>query len=101
MVDPKEAKKRLDTETGIILLDVRTLEEHRKKRITGSMLLPVDQVEQEAMVKLPDKNATIFIYCRSGRRSAIAVETLIKLGYTDVCDLGGIINWPYATESGE
>jgi rhodanese-related sulfurtransferase len=101
LISPEEAKKRLDNEEAIILLDVRTLEEHQESRISGSILIPVDDIEREAMEKLPDKDTTIFVYCRSGRRSAIAAEALINMGYKGVYDLGGIINWPYDTESGE
>ncbi len=99
-IKPEEAKKRLDGETGIILLDVRTQEEYDEKHIPDSILIPVDVIEKEAQTKLTDKNATIFVYCRSGRRSAIAAEALVKMGYTKVYNLGGINDWPYETETG-
>ena len=98
-IKPEEAKKRLEGEKGIILLDVRTQEEYDEKHITGSVLIPVDIIEKEAPAKLSDKNSTIFVYCRSGRRSIIASEALVKMGYTKVYNLGGIIDWPYETES--
>lgn len=96
-IKPEEAKKRLENEKGIILLDVRTYEEYTEKHIPGSILIPVDAIEKEAPSKLTDKNATIFVYCRTGRRSAIAAEALAKMGYTNVYNLGGIIDWPYET----
>lgn len=100
-ITPEEAKRRLDTEQRIILLDVRTPAENREKRIPGSLLLPVDEIEQKALTLLPDKNATIIVYCRSGRRSVTASVALVKLGYKNVYNLGGIIDWPYETESRE
>lgn len=100
-ISPQEARKRLDSEKGIVLLDVRTKSEHIEKHIPGSILIPVDEIEMEAPGKLPDKNAPIFVYCRNGRRSVKAAEKLVNLGYTDVYNLGGIKNWPYETESGE
>lgn len=99
-ITPEEAKKRLESETEIILLDVRTQEEHIEKRIPDSMLIPLDVIEQEAPAKLEDKNTTIFVYCRSGRRSAIAAELLANMGYTNVYDLGGINDWTYETITG-
>lgn len=100
-ITPEEAKKRLESEAGIILLDVRTPEENEEKRIPNSLLIPVDNIEKEAVTKLTDKEATLFVYCRSGRRSAIAAKALTEMGYTKVFDLGGINDWPYETESGK
>ncbi|HEY9059610.1 MAG TPA: rhodanese-like domain-containing protein [Pseudobacteroides sp.] len=97
-ISPEEAKKRLDNEKGIILLDVRTREEYEEKHIPGSLLIPVDAIETEAPNKLTDKNAVIFVYCRSGRRSVTASEALVKMGYKNVYNLGGINDWPYETE---
>lgn len=98
-ISTETAKKRLDSEKGIILLDVRTLAENREKRIPGSLLIPVDEIKKQAADKLKDKNAAIFVYCRSGNRSAIASQELANMGYTNVFDLGGINNWSYETES--
>jgi phage shock protein E len=100
-IKPEEVKKRLESEKGIILLDVRTQEEYIEKHIPNSLLIPVDEIEKKAFSKLADKNAIIFVYCRSGRRSVTASEALIKMGYTKVYNLGGIIDWPYETESGK
>lgn len=91
----EEAKQRLDTESGIILLDVRTEEEHAARYIPGSILIPLNSLDTIAPQKLPDKNATIFIYCRSGNRSAEAADLLLKMGYSDIVDIGGIQDWPY------
>ncbi|MHB8075357.1 rhodanese-like domain-containing protein [Desulfosporosinus fructosivorans] len=100
-IDPTEAKKRLDMEKGITLLDVRTREEYLENHIPKSILIPLNVLAIEASKKLPDKQVTIFVYCRSGNRSSAAVKRLLKQGYTSVFDLGGIIRWPYKTVSGK
>ena len=100
-ISPKDAKARLETEKDIILLDVRTPEEYAEKHIPDSLLIPVDVIGKEAPAKLADRNTVIFVYCRSGRRSAAATEALVKMGYTNIYNLGGIIDWPYETKSGK
>ncbi|WP_088228310.1 rhodanese-like domain-containing protein [Desulfosporosinus sp. FKB] len=100
-IDPSEAKKRLDTEKGIILLDVRTEQEYVENHIPRSTLIPLNALAREAGKKLPNKQATIFVYCRSGNRSKAAVKMLLKLGYSNLYNLGGIIRWPYKTVSGK
>lgn len=96
---PTEAKQLLSEDKNAILLDVRTMEEHEEKYIPNSIVIPVDDLEKQAPVKLTNKNASIIIYCRSGNRSVTAAKTLIKLGYTKVYNLGGINDWPYETVS--
>ncbi|MDF2988898.1 MAG: putative oxidoreductase [Eubacterium sp.] len=97
----EEAKARLDKGEKIILLDVRTQEEYDEKRIPNSILIPVEGIDKDAPAQLTDKNATVFVYCRSGNKSAIAAEVLTAMGYTQVNDIGGIDDWPYETESGK
>lgn len=94
-ISAEEGKKRLDSEKGIILLDVRTKEEYDTGHIKGSILIPVDNLKEEAPKNLRDTNAVIFVYCRSGNRSVTAADILVNLGYKKVYNLGGIINWPY------
>lgn len=94
-ITPEEAKKRLDSEKEIILLDVRTKEEYDTGHIKDSILIPVDNLKQEAEGKLKDKEAPIFVYCRSGNRSTAAAKILVELGYKNVYNLGGINKWPY------
>lgn len=100
-IEPAEAKKRLKLDKDIILLDVRTREEYIENHIPESAWIPLNVLAKEASKKLPDKQATIFVYCRSGNRSRAAVKRLLKQGYTNVFDLGGIIRWPYKTVSGK
>ncbi|MGV8982289.1 rhodanese-like domain-containing protein [Clostridium sp.] len=94
-ITPEQAKKRLDSEKNIILLDVRTKEEYETGHIKDSTLMPVDTIKEESVKKLEDKEAIIFVYCRSGNRSATAANILIEQGYKNVYNLGGINNWPY------
>ncbi|TYQ17783.1 UNVERIFIED_CONTAM: rhodanese-related sulfurtransferase [Acetivibrio alkalicellulosi] len=96
-ISAKEAKERIDSEKGIILLDVRTPAEYAESHIPESVLLPLDTLNRDVTNVITDKNAVIFIYCRSGRRSITAAEILISLGYTNVYNLGGINSWPFET----
>jgi len=97
-ISPKEVKTRLETEHGLVLLDVRSPREYEKVHIPGSINLPLDQVGVRAASILLDKNTTIFVYCLSGGRSSSACGLLIKMGYENVYNLGGIGSWPYDTE---
>lgn len=78
---------------GIIILDVRTEEEFAEGHIPNAVLLPDTEVKQRAEELLPDKEQTILVYCRSGRRSALAAQELADMGYTNVYDFGGILDW--------
>jgi len=90
-----EAKELMDSLDAYVLLDVRTEEEFNEGHIPGAILIPDSSIEENAETLLPDKDATIFVYCRSGRRSALAAETLSSMGYTSIYDFGGIIDWNY------
>jgi len=95
-----QAYADIAADSSIIILDVRTDEEFAELRIPGSILIPDYETKDTVEQILPDKSAKIYIYCRSGRRSALAAKEMIALGYTDVADFGGIIDWPYETVSG-
>ena len=100
-ISQEDAKRLLD-EGGVVLLDVREQEEYDAGHIPGAILMPYTRAEELAPTLLPDKGATILVYCRSGRRSKIAAQTLADLGYTDVREFGGIIDWKYdVTEAAE
>lgn len=73
-----------------ILIDVRTSEEFDQRSLPGTILIPHDKIAETIFQKVSDKNTPIAVFCRSGRRSAIARKTLIDLGYTNITDLGGI-----------
>lgn len=75
----------------VVVLDVRSKDEFAEGHIKNAVLLPYDEITADtASEKLPDKNKTVLLYCRTGRRSEIAAKTLIELGYTNVYDFGGI-----------
>lgn len=94
-----EAKVRMDA-GGVIVVDVRTAAEYEEAHIPGARLLPVTEVEQRADEILPDKDAVLLIYCRTGVRSSRAAYALLELGYQTVYDFGGIVDWPYETVAG-
>ena len=87
-ISPQEAQALLEEGQDVILLDVRTEEEFQEKRIPGSVLIPDYDLAELAAQKLPDKDATILVYCRTGRRSEASSRQLIEMGYTRVYDLG-------------
>ena len=90
-----DAKTRMDSGDTIIILDVRTQEEYDAGHIPGAILVPNETIIDKQPELLPDLDAEILVYCRSGNRSAQAAKKLIAIGYTNVVDFGGIIDWPY------
>ena len=96
-ISSEEAKAILDSEVSCVLLDVREQDEFDAGHIPGSILIPYTQIPELASLFLPDKTETILVYCRSGRRSKIAAQTLVDLGYCHVLEFGGILDWPYET----
>lgn len=96
-ITAKEAKTIMNTEKDYVIIDARTKEEFAEGHIENAILIPEYEITERAEKELPDKDALILVYCRSGRRSKIASEELVKLGYTNVKEFGGIINWPYET----
>lgn len=96
-ISADEAKSLIDSESGFIILDARTLDEYAEGHISGAVVIPYDEVANCAASELPDKTQLILVYCRSGRRSKLAAQTLAELGYTNVKEFGGIVDWPYET----
>ena len=94
-IDGAKAKALMDSESGYIIIDARTQEEYDEGHIPGAILIPEYEIADRAEKELPDKDQLILVYCRSGRRSKIAAEELVKLGYTNVKEFGGIIDWEY------
>ena len=92
-----EAKSLMDSESGYIIIDARTQSEFDEWHIPGAILIPEYEIAERAESELSDKNQLILVYCRSGRRSKIAAEELVKPGYTNVKEFGGIIDWKYET----
>lgn len=97
IITQEEAKKIIDEQDGYIILDVRTKEEYDAGHIPNAMLLPNEDIGSEEIDILPDKQQLILIYCRSGNRSKQAAQKLVDLGYENIMEFGGIIDWPYET----
>ena len=91
----------MEEEEGYIILDVRTAVEFDEKHIPGAINIPNETIGTDAIPELPDKDQLILVNCRSGNRSKQASEKLMKLGYTNVVEFGGIIDWPGETETNE
>ena len=96
-----EAVAMMEQESGYIILDVRTPAEFAEKHIPNAINVPNETIGTDEISQLPDKNQLIVVYCRSGRRSKEAAEKLVKLGYTNIVEFGGIIDWKGETVSGE
>jgi len=96
-ITPEEARNMMLELSDYIILDVRTEAEFIEKRIEGAILIPHNEIESRAEAKLPDKGQLILVYCQAGIRSKAATESLMNLGYSNVYDFGGILDWPYET----
>ena len=97
-ITAQEAKVIMESSEGYVILDVRTQEEFDQGHIPGAILIPDTEVAERAEEVLTDKDQLILVYCRSGRRSKLAAEALVELGYTNIKEFGGIIDWPYEVE---
>jgi len=93
-ISAKEAKAMMD-EGGVIVVDVREQSEYDSGHIENAILMPLGEIDDIAGDIIPNKDSVILVYCRSGNRSATGAEKLISLGYNNVYDFGGIIDWPY------
>ncbi len=96
-----EAVAMMEEEKEYIILDVRTVAEFDEKHIPGAINIPNETIGTDAIPELPDKDQLILVYCRSGNRSKQASEKLVKLGYTNIVEFGGIIDWPGETQTNE
>lgn len=103
-LDPQGRAERISAQAAVeqmealeeyVLLDVRTAEEYEAGHIQGALLIPEQELAAKAPEMLPDLETPIFVYCRSGRRSALAAQALVDLGYLQVYDFGGINDWPH------
>ena len=92
-ISSEEAQKRFEKESGYVILDVRTIQEYQEGHIPNSLNIPNETIDESIKEELKDLNQTIYIYCRSGNRSKQASEKLVALGYTNIYEFGGIIDW--------
>ena len=96
----QEAVELMETEDNYLILDVRTEQEYVAGHIPGAIVVPNETIGTEEIAQLPDKDQLIMVYCRSGNRSKQASDKLVKLGYTNIVEFGGINSWPGETVSG-
>ena len=97
-ISQDEAKRIMDEERDYIIVDAREQSEYDEGHIQGAIVIPYTEIEQKAEELLPNKTQLILVYCRSGRRSKIAAQSLANMGYTNVKEFGGIIDWQYGIE---
>ena len=88
-----EAVKMMRDEKDYIILDVRRPDEYAEGHIPGAINVPNEEIGTAEIAELPDKSQLILVYCRSGRRSKEASEKLVKLGYTNIVEFGGFLDW--------
>lgn len=94
-ISSSKAKEIIDNDNGVIIIDVRTNDEYANGHIEGAVCIPNETISKQINDLIPDKDQEILVYCRSGNRSKQAAYKLIDLGYKNVKDFGGIIDWPY------
>ena len=92
-ISMNEAVKMMKDEKNYIILDVRRPDEYAEGHIPGAINVPNEEIGTAEIAELPDKSQLILVYCRSGRRSKEASEKLVKLGYTNIVEFGGILDW--------
>ena len=100
-INAEEADSMMEEESDYLILDVRTAQEYSEKHIPGAINIPNETIGTEDIPELPDKEQLILVYCRSGNRSKQASEKLVKQGYTNIVEFGGINGWTGETVSGE
>ena len=101
-ISHEDAQEILAQEKDYILLDVRTIGEYEKKHLPNAILLPIEEIKRGNVAEvLPDKNQKIFVYCWTGRRAEDAAEILVNMGYKNVVNLGGIVDWQGEVEESQ
>lgn len=98
-IDAEEGKKMMDA-GGVVVVDVRTATEYAEKHIPGAVNIPNEDIGTQQPAGLDDLEETLIVYCRTGVRSKQAADKLVEMGYRNVYDMGGIVDWPYDTVSG-
>ena len=97
-ITPQEAKNIMDSCKDCVILDVRRPDEYEKGHIPGAILIPHHLIPDMAPDMIPDKDKLILVYCRSGRRSKLASQLLSDMGYNNIKEFGGILDWPYGIQ---
>ena len=97
-INAEKAKEMMENLEEFVLLDARTEEEFFEGHIPGAIVIPHDEIFERAENEISEKDIPVFVYCRSGNRSKTASKALVDLGYSEVYEFGGIIDWPYEIE---
>ena len=97
-INAEKAREMMNELEEFVLLDARSEEEFSEGHIPGAIVIPHEEISERAESEILEKDVPIFVYCRSGRRSKIAAEALVSLGYSEVYEFGGISDWPYEIE---
>ena len=98
-ITAKQAKEMIDKQEQDLIVDVREQAEYDKAHIPGAVLLLVGTITEETAAEvIPNKESVVLVYCRSGNRSKTAAQALTDLGYTQIYEFGGILDWPYEVE---
>ncbi|MDO4867782.1 MAG: rhodanese-like domain-containing protein [Clostridia bacterium] len=92
-IDQETAREMMAREDGHVVVDVRRQDEYDAGHIPGAILVPNETIGEEMPEALPDLEQVILVYCRSGNRSKQAAEKLADIGYSNVYEFGGIIDW--------
>ena len=100
-IDQETAREMMEAEDGHVIVDVRRQDEYDAGHIPGAILIPVESIAAEPPEELPDRGQIILIYCRSGNRSRQAAQKLADMGYENVYEFGGILDWTGEVVSGE
>ena len=83
----------MEEDNGHVILDVRREDEYATGHIPGAICIPNETIYKDRPEELPDLDQVILVYCRSGNRSKRAARMLYEMGYTQVYEFGGIIDW--------
>lgn len=94
-ITQEEAKKIMDSDNTVIVLDVRTPDEFASGHIKNAINIPNETIFDKEVLELTDKSQLILVYCRSGRRSKEAAQKLAEIGYSNIKEFGGIIDWKW------
>ena len=100
-IDLETARQMMEQDDGHIVVDVRRLDEFESGHIPGAICIPNESIGSEPPEELPNPAQIILIYCRSGNRSGEAAEKLFNMGYTNIYEFGGIIDWTGETTAGQ
>ncbi|MBE6312490.1 MAG: rhodanese-like domain-containing protein [Bacteroidales bacterium] len=91
-LDVQQAVEKMNKSKKFIIVDVRTAKEYYDGHVENAVLMPMQEMDTMAEKILPNKKQTIFLYCRTGRRSNIVAQKLIESGYKSVYDIGGVMD---------